>query len=163
MLIFSISHHVYLDREQRYKLINRENVSAMGVSVPVWVKNNGASTEPAIEVMCNYDLYNNEDKKPIRFKANGYEITLPKPSEVDANLPGISNEIWRLFTDQERRDYYEGLPDTPNINRLRDISEGGGESIKFREHNKIYQDQESLEVYHYVHIDDISRLKNSLN
>lgn len=162
MLILSISHHIYLTREQRYALIEGD-INVMGVSIPVWIKNNGMSTEPAVEVLCNYELTNKNEKIPIHFKADGYKINMPQLSEHEKEKPRLSDEIWRSFTPDERRDYYDNLPCRPCADWLKDIKDGGGMHLQFREHNKIYQNEDSLEVYHYVHIDDASRLMHSLS
>lgn len=163
MLILSISHHIYLSKEQRYALINGESVDVMGVSIPVWIKNNGMSTEPAVEVLCNYELTNKDEKTPIHFKQDGYVINLPQLSEQDkAPKTRLSNEIWRSFTVEERNDYYSNLPNPISAEWLRDIKDEGSEHLQFREHNKIFQDEESLEVYHYIHMDDIAKLEQSL-
>ena len=162
MLILSVSHHIYLNKEQRYALIDGD-ISVMGVSIPVWIKNNGISTEPAVEVLCNYELTNVDEKVPIHFKPNGYKINMPQLSEHEKEKPRLSDEIWRSFTPDERRDYYDNLPSRPCAGWLKDIADGGGMHLQFREHNKIFQDDESLEVYHYIHIDDTSRLMKSLS
>ena len=163
MLILSISHHVYLTKEQRYALIEEGKVDTVGVSVPVWIKNNGMSTEPAVEVFCNYELTNVIQKSPIHFRANGYVINMPQKPETEKDTPRLSDEIWRSFTQDERQEYYASLPNTPCANWLRDIGDGGGMHLQFREHNKIFQNEDSLEVYHYIHIDDMSRLMENLS
>ena len=51
MATLTISHYVYLNREQRYDIHDLKPVEVIGVSVPVWF-NNGNTSEPAKEVFC---------------------------------------------------------------------------------------------------------------
>lgn len=161
MLILSISHHLYLTRDERYSLIEGKTVNIVGVSVPVWIKDQGISTEPAVEVFCNYELTNSK-RAPISFKKDGYRINVPQLSETDKARPKLSNEEWRKMTEEEREKYYKDNPAPLCADWLRDIKDGGGMHLHFREHNKIFQDKDFLEVYHYIHIDDISKLEESV-
>ena len=162
MLILSISHHIYLTKEQRYALIDND-ISVTGVSIPVWVKTNGMSTEPAVEVLCRYELTNVDKKMPIHFNVDGYRINMPQLSEHEKEVPRVSDDIWRSFSPDEKMKYYDNQNPRPCVEWLKDGNDGGSMHLQFREHNKIYQDEEALEIYHYIHINDESKLTTSLS
>jgi len=162
MLILSISHHIYLTKEQRYSLIEKQKIEAIGVSVPVWIKNDGDCTEPATEVFCKYKLRNEEKRSPIKLLKDGYSINMPqKEEEKEENK--MSNKIWRSLDAKHRNEYYANKVEKPCANWLKDLADGGGRHLHFKEHNKVYQGKECLEIYHYVQIDTLDSLKESLS
>ena len=51
MATLTISHHIYLTDEQRYKIHNGEYLSLQGIARPVWFYK-GSTSEPAQEIFC---------------------------------------------------------------------------------------------------------------
>jgi len=75
MLKLSIMHTIFLKQEEVNKLNSNQNVSVIGICLPVWSFNKNSS-EPAEEVFCEYEIQNNEFK-PIEILKNKYKIYLP--------------------------------------------------------------------------------------
>jgi len=109
MLTLTISHNIFLTKEERYKLTSKENIETIGISTPVWFSR-GNTSEPAKEVFCKYTITNDETDAPISPTENGYRINLPK-----------------VIDDQSAE------------KKLLDVSDGGAECLFYREFNKIYK------------------------
>lgn len=75
MLKLSIVHNIFLKQEEVNILNSKQNVSTIGVCLPVWSFNKNSS-EPAEEIFCEYEIQNNETK-PIEILKNKYKIYLP--------------------------------------------------------------------------------------
>lgn len=81
MATLTVEHCIYLTKEQRYLLNQREKIVVEGVSIPV-VFSRGSTSEPVDEVFCKYYL-SNDDKgdRDIKRKDEGYEINLQQKTE----------------------------------------------------------------------------------
>ena len=64
MATLTISHYIYLTKEQRYALHERQPIEAIGISVPVWF-NKGNTSEPAKEIFCKYQIANESVNKIV--------------------------------------------------------------------------------------------------
>lgn len=71
----TISHYIYLTKEERYCLFNSDFLSVVGASVPVWFKV-GSTSEPAKEVFCKYNFTNEKINSGIETFEEGYKINL---------------------------------------------------------------------------------------
>lgn len=109
MLTLTISHNIFLTRDQRYLLTNKESIEVIGVSVPVWFYK-GNTSEPAKDIFCKYILTNDSKSDPIMPLKEGYKINLPIKVE-----------------------------DSSVEKRLLDITDGGTECLFYREYNKVYK------------------------
>lgn len=107
MLTLTISHNIFLTREQRYLIANKEKIEVIGVSVPVWFYR-GNTSEPAKEIFSKYILTNLETNEAILRTKEGYQINLPQKVE--------SSSVEK---------------------RLLDITDGGAECLFYREFNKV--------------------------
>src|SRR3989304_7022145 len=155
MTILTISHNVFLNSEERHKLAVGEAVETTGVSLPVWL-HKGKSSEPASEVFCKYYLTNSGDENNVKFITDGYKIDLPQKYR-NWEPPKLSDEVWRGFSKKEKEKWYDNnFPDkVVSGKNLLDLTEGGSEYLHFREHNKIFQNNEAMEIIHYITILDI--------
>ena len=139
MTILTIHHNIFLTSEERHKLVSGEMVKTIGISIPTWVVKS-KSSEPAREVFCHYSLTNaRPNEPPISFRKDGYQINIP---------PSIAENSHS--TDERCGD------------NLLDIQEGGSECLIYKEHNKIYKDNETLEIIHYICIKDMNNLLNTI-
>lgn len=162
MLNLTISHYIYLTREERYALHDGQSVTTTGVSIPVWSKGQNTS-EPAKEVFCKYTLKNSKEEKPIKVMENGYEIVIPyRPAERKAKE--LSDEEWREFNrkDPAALMKYESQnrPEVSTRNLL-DLPDGAGH-LSYREHNKIHRDDREFNILHFVRIEKMESLLESL-
>jgi len=157
MLALTIHHNVRLDRSQRYKLHEGEDLVVVGVSVPVWFFNKTTS-EPAKEIFCKYYLKNTGSEAPIRNLPDGYEITIPNRPAEKPRI--ITNDQWRVMTQEQRDEYYSQCVPEVSSKNLLDISDGGAKNLTYREQNQIKQDNEMMRIMHYVCIGDMDNMNN---
>ena len=55
MATLTVSHYIYLSREQRYELNDGKDIEIVGICVPVWFQK-GNTSEPAQEIFCKYKI-----------------------------------------------------------------------------------------------------------
>ena len=73
----TISHYIYLTREERYALFEGKRLETIGVSVPVWFRK-GDTSEPTQEVFCKYTITNKLSFRSIVQNDEGYTLNLPQ-------------------------------------------------------------------------------------
>ena len=158
-IILSVSHHIYLSKDERYSLHNEESIEVVGVNSPVWFYK-GSTSEPAEEVFCKYILQNKKNDPDIHTTEEGYIINLPRITNDD--IFEISDEVWRGMSENERHKWYEKNETPINSKRLLDLKDGGGGYMSWRQDNQIYKNNKVLYIKHFIEIKDISILENSL-
>jgi hypothetical protein len=148
MATLTISHYIYLNRDQRYKLHAGEPLEIVGVSVPVWF-HKGSTSEPAQELFCKYKLTNEGVNKAIMPSDEGYHINLPQKSQPDKEAPEEVQEVVGMYLGTSER--------------LLDIKDGGSEVLEFRQYNKVHQDKHAFNVVHFVEIKPDELLHDTLS
>ena len=156
MLHLTISHLIFLTREQRYALINQETISVIGVNVPVWV-NGSKTSEPAVEVFCRYELQNQPTVVQLLQTVDGYLINLPQ--KKDAEAPPVSDDMWRAMPIEEQEAWYKRYRQNHSASNLRDIKEGGSQFLQFH----YISLTKELKIVHNVEIKTMETLIESLN
>lgn len=149
MATLIISHHIYLNREQRLDLHKRLPQDAIGVSVPVWFQK-GNTSEPAQEIFCKYQITNDFSVKAIIPTEDGYVINIPQKVVFKTN--GLSEKV---------QDFINGNISTSD--KLLDVKDGGSESIEFRHFGKITIDEKTYSVIHFVEIKTEKTLFDTLS
>ena len=147
MATLTISHYVYLNREQRYAIHDLKPVEVIGVSVPVWF-NNGNTSEPAKEVFCKYKITNEPINKTIISTEDGYSINIPQKITFDS----FSKEFQIAAAMQ-----------LGTSEKLLDVKDGGNESLEFRQYNKIQSEDRNFNVIHFVEIKPIEILYQTMS
>lgn len=107
MLTLTISHHLFLTKNERYKITNGEPIEIIGVAIPVWFLK-GTTSEPAKEIFCKYSIFNQGDTEPIFSTKEGFQLNLPTMIE--------NQDATKL---------------------LLDIKDGGTECLFYREFNQV--------------------------
>lgn len=162
MLNLAIHHNIHLTREQRYTLHEKQSFTVTGVCVAVWYVGK-KSSEPAREVFCNYHLSNPQEELPIQILEDGFGICLPyRP----AKKISISDNEWRtlnlenpeLLTAMYRRI----KPEISTLNLL-DYKDGGTKHLSYREHNKLLKNKILVNIMHYVNMNDIEELSQTMS
>jgi hypothetical protein len=149
MATLTISHYIYLSREERYKLHFGESIDVTGISIPVWF-HRGTTSEPAKEMFCKYKLTNEAINKTIISMEEGYQINLPQNLELSGeNVP------------KEVQDVVSVKLGTSG--RLLDTKDGGSEWLEFRQYNKIKKDIHEFNVVHFVEIKPYELLQDTMN
>lgn len=161
-LVLSVSHNIFLTKEQRYNLIKGIPVEVIGVSVPVWYFK-GITSEPGIEVFASYYLTNNEEDLPITETKKGYQINMPQiPGTWKPIKDSISNDEWRKLTPDQKESYYESIKEPISAKKLFDIDDGGSERLVFDQYNKFKKNKRFVDIVHFVTIKSIEKLEQSL-
>ncbi len=158
--VLSISHHLFLTREQRYKLHERNELEVIGVSVPVWFEQ-GNTSEPAEEVFSKYILKNEEGDYFIINHNYGYEINLPQ-MPADFKTKDLSNEDWRKMTTHERNEWYKKNSRPISSLNLLESHDMGGRFLKWTMVSNLIRQERKLTIYNHISIADISNLENTL-
>ena len=151
MTILTISHHIFLTKDQRYALAKGVSIGVVGVSVPVKAKK-GVRPKTAEEVFCKYFLNNCRSAENVTASKNGYDIHIPNRKYKRAKL---SNEDWRKMTPDQRTAWYAKQKQSKTGKLLLDVKDGGcGGNLNF-----IYHVGDTL---HFVEIKPIETLMDSL-
>ncbi len=148
MLTLSISHNIFLTKEERYKLYEGQTIEIIGVSVPIWFKN-GSTTEPGKEVFCQYRLRNKPPSKAIIMIKNGWEITLPN---ADAD---VIQDFFKKYGNEDL------MKDIQSAKNLLDIKDGGSQWLQFRQYNKMKKNKKYYHILHSVEIKPVELLLSS--
>lgn len=143
MATLTVSHYIYLTKEQRYDLHAKKEIETTGVSVPVWF-HKGSTSEPAKEIFCKYKLTNGNDNKIITKMNEGYVINLPQKIEKE----DVTDETPVFEATSEK---------------LLDIEDNGAESMDFRQFNKVNYNGKEFNIVHFIEIKTIETLINTLN
>ena len=163
MLNLTVAHNIYLTRDQRYALHEGEEFEIVGVSVPVWTQNGKALNEPTSEVFCKYYLSNPRQELPIVILEDGYVVCVPfRPGK---KVKPLSDEEWRRLSfhnPQALEKWYKAQVYEVSSKNLLDIQDGGSAHLSYREHNKIKKNDTMLNIMHFVSIDDMEILNDSL-
>ena len=162
-LTLSIIHHVFLTREERYKLIKGHPVETVGVNSPIW-SSNDFTTEPAEEIFCKYTLVNDGTTTiypsgTVERCQDGYLVTVPSKAKA---FRRPNNETWRKMLPEEREQWYESHNSPPNFKKLLDIKDGGAEYLRFQFHKTMRYKEHEVNVFHYIEIKDIGILNDSI-
>lgn len=144
-----ISHHLYLDRDQRYDLHYGKEVDLVGVSVPV-LFNKGSTTEPASELFCKYKLTNESPNKAIIPTEEGYTLNLPQKLNAEPK-------------NEEEKKLLESLNKVPTSENLLDEKDGGHRYLHFKQYNKVHFNKQEMNVVHIIELRDIDFLVDSLD
>jgi hypothetical protein len=156
----ALVHNIFLTREQRYNLHAGKTVQTSGVQVPVWHQR-GYTSEPATEVFCRYVLNNKPDgDTEIEMNSWGYEFNLPQ--SVAKQLPKIDPNQWRAMTRDQQDEWYNQFPQVPTSRNLLEPEHGGSGNISFNQKALSKANGVPVNVLHYVRIDTVEALKESL-
>jgi hypothetical protein len=129
----TISHYIYLTREERYGLFRGEKLETTGISVPVWFRK-GDTSEPAQEVFCKYIITNSLSFKSIVQTDEGYALNLPQT--------------------------FYGKDNSTTAKKLLDVEDGGCEELTYRQYSKI---DKNVGVVHFIEIKPIEILLDTLD
>ena len=165
-LMLVISHSIFLNREERYELADGKQIEVVGISVPVWYQK-GNTSEPAVEIFCNYDLLNKDDEMSfVRAKDDGYTVNIPQIPKDYKPPKKLTDKQWRemIASPEDREVYYDELKKSPHSGKsLIDYNEGGGQYLRFHHHNKFKKSGRMIDVSHVIEIHDCVVLDESLS
>jgi hypothetical protein len=165
-LALFVTHSIFLTKEQIENLLKKNTIDVLGCCVPVWINaKTGKTTEPAVEIFCNYKIHNDQKKsKEIeKIARRGYEIFIPQnkkwklPPKIDyEEISKLSSEERQLFL-KERDKWWFDNPKPPCIENLKNGY------LRFdikKTDQKIYK--KNYMAQHVIEISDIKRLEKSL-
>lgn len=139
-LTLTVSHNIFLDRNQRYDLFNGNKLEVVGVSIPVWYYK-GKTSEPGNEVFCKYKIIPCEYKIFVKHYGEGYEIYLPKQS----------------FNPEDNKS------NPLTLKNILDHEDGGIEWIAFRQFGKASKNKKPVNIIHFVEIKTIEELEKTMS
>lgn len=156
MLKLSIVHNIFLKQEEVNILNSKQNISVIGVCLPVWSFNKNSS-EPAEEVFCEYEIQNNETK-PIEILKNKYKIYLPDylhKMHVKLNKKQFDalSDLDKTFCVVENGETF--------LSKQPILLEADDEAIAFKQYEKIKHGDKIKLVEHNVQIKKMKSLYDS--
>lgn len=156
----SVSHHIFLTREERYKLANGESIETIGVSVPVWFYKQSTS-EPANEVFCKYVLTNSPEDFPVTTLSSGYKINIPQiPKGCKSSR--MPFEEWESLTLGEQEKWARNHIVLPSGIDLLDPEDNGNSALVFKRYSKIKEGKKRINEIHIVEINALKMFYESL-
>ena len=111
------------------------------------------------------NIFNNKKNIPVKIVEDGYEIEIPHQSFTKKPLKKIPNFLKKFFPETEKNliiDEKEKKMNDICSKSLLDIKDGGSKSLNYREFNKVKSEGSMITIAHYLNIEDISHLENSL-
>jgi hypothetical protein len=155
MLRLTIYHNVHLTKDQVYDLHDGKEIVAVGVSMPIWFVGK-LTSEPANEVFCKYYLKNPKQEKPIKILEDGYEITIPHHLGESPDIHEAMENLTKLEKINAK------TKKEVSSKNLIDIADGGSEFLNYRELDKVIVNNKELSIMHYVVINRMQKLEESL-
>lgn len=147
MATLTVSHYLYLTKEQRYGLNEGEDINIVGICVPVWFSK-GNTSEPAQEIFCKYKIQNPRQSVNIKQTDDGFTIIMPNLEADDS----VNEELMK--TAQNKIGTSESLLD---------LADGGKEFCEFRLYQKLQVNDELHHLIHYIDIRPIEVLTKTIN
>jgi hypothetical protein len=143
--ILSISHNIFLDRNQRYDLNNKKVIEVVGSNFPIWFSGEKTS-EPGREIFCRYRIHPYKSVfRNIKVNGDGYDIFLLQEKEDVGTMPA------------KIKKFFNKTSNPPSVISLLDIKDGGAEWLYFRSYDRKY-----INLIHSVEIQKIENLMESL-
>ena len=159
MATLTISHNIFLTREQRYDLNNDITIKVVGASVPVILSKNKISSEPAKEVFVYYTIKTSNLLYINYNMVDGYEIEVCKSTPYKT----LPDNFWQTLTPHQKKIWYVRNEPNPSVHDILDINDGGKEWLAFRQIQTIKKENKNLEIIHYIEIKKIETLLESLS
>lgn len=147
MSTLTVSHYIYLSKEQRYHLHQGKNIETVGICIPVWFQK-GNTSEPAQEVFCKYIISNDKKGTLVSYTDTGYQINMPSVVISDGDIDESVKKAVQMKL---------GTSD-----RLLDQEDGGVEWCEFRFYQKINIDKKEYYNIHFVEIKPIEILQDTI-
>jgi hypothetical protein len=148
MATITVSHYIYLSREQRYELNDGKDIEIVGICVPVWFQK-GNTSEPAQEIFCKYKISNKKTGANVKQIDEGFDISMPSLEFEDEK----TNEETKKIVQKK-------LGTSEN---LLDLKDGGQEICEFRIYQKLQVKNELHHLVHFIEIKPIEILMDSVN
>lgn len=154
----SISHNIFLSKEERYDLFDGKKLSIVGVSVPVWTFN-GMSSEPAIEVFAKYEI-NQGEVLSIIDNRKEFIIEIPKtPSKL---YEPLSDDVWKNLAANVKERWYQLNEPKGSLINLLDIEDGGSAYLHFKQYSKVNMNNKVIGLLHFVELKPMEELLTTL-
>lgn len=129
----TISHYIFLNREQRYKLYDGDLIEVVGHNVPFFKKN---KIESAKEVFCQYYITSHNLPTMILRSIDGYIINISK------NLTKITDV---------------------DIKKILDVKDGGCEEISCKHIGKTLINKKVVRTNHFFEIKTMELLLDTIS
>jgi len=147
MSTLTVSHYLYLTKEQRYDLHNGVDIETIGICIPVWFRK-GDTSEPAQEIFCKYRLSNDRIGAKVQNSDEGYEINMPSVNIMDNDVDESVRKAIQIKLGTSER--------------LLDQRDGGAEWCEFRYYQKIMIDEKEYYNIHFVEIKPLEILHDTI-
>jgi hypothetical protein len=147
MATLTVSHHLYLTKEQRYELNQGKEIKTVGVCVPVWFQK-GNTSEPAQEIFCKYKIYNPKNGANIKQDDEGFEIWMPSINKDEE------------YIEEEGKIAIQKKIGTSE--NLLDYKDGGTSKCDFKLYQKLLINDDLHHLVHFIEIKPIEILFDTM-
>ena len=161
------THNIFFNNQQIRKFIDKGHIKTIGVSVPVWVNaKTSKTTEPAQEIFCQYEIYNNQREKDIITTKKGYTIHLETPTWKEP--VGIPYEKISKMEEEEKKLFFEKRDKWWKKNsksiEINDMLMSGYYRLEVKKYDQTFEKIRgySVDCQHIIEIKNINKLISSL-
>jgi hypothetical protein len=148
MATLTISHHLYLNDEQRYDLHNGKMIEVLGIAIPVWF-HKGNTSEPAQEIFCKYKITNDKSGPNILYNQEEFIVNMPHINIIQKNDVEIDEALKKSVQLK-----------TGTSDNLLDIEDGGNDSCDFKLYHKL---EINKKLHHLIHFFEMNKLDSLLD
>lgn len=167
-LALFVTHNIFLTNDQIDELLKNNFIKVFGVSVPVWINpKNAKTTEPAMEIFCEYELENTQEEfGEIKFTNSGYKIFMPNPKHKKPKL--INFEEMANLSEKERKAFEKKrdkwLSENEEPMTANNLIKSKYFRIQIKKLDQIFDKIEDclVDIQHTVQIKTIESLEKSL-
>lgn len=148
MATLTISHYLYLTKDERYSLNEGKEVQTVGVCTPVWFQK-GNTSEPAQEYFCKYIIKNPRTGANVKQTEQGFDVYMPC---LIAEEEGVNLQTKKIM--QKKIGASECLLEP---------KDGGYSHSEFRILQKLQVNEDMHHLVHFFEIKPIEILTDTLS
>ena len=148
MATLTVSHYIYLTKEQRYALHDGKTIDVVGTCISVWF-HKGNTSEPAQEIFCKYNIHNPRTGANIKQTEEGFEIWMPSLQVEDDD-----------YDEDVKFKIQKKLGTTEN---LLDYEDKGSGQSEFKLYQKLQINETMHHLVHFFEIKPIEKLVETLS
>lgn len=159
MLKLSIVHNIFLKQEEVNILNSDDEISIIGACLPVWSFNKMTS-EPAEEVFCNYEIYNNKSDRAAQVEILKDKYIIYLPDYCHKTYSELTKKQFNKLSINDKR-FCSKVNNKIIFEKQTMLLENYDDAIVFRQYEKIKIGDKTKLIEHFVQIRTIKFLLES--
>lgn len=162
LIVFTVSHNIFLTREERYLIHDGKSVETTGIAIINEFSSNDKEEKQEIlkEIFCKYVISYCKENVPVQITSEGFVVKIPhRPKKTIVEL---TDEDFLKLNSREYNNLFKKNTSEISSKNLLDLKDGGDESLIYRERYKGVLGNKKILQTHHFQISDIGVLINSL-